>query len=123
MENDDGLASPLPGALLEDGSPRQSDMIPPSPEERGVLYGQLAGELWQVNKNRSELMNDMAAKLKRLPPVVLSLPEVPAFLVQVQKLAFFLGVAATMKFIEHAQSLDVERTQSDVPPEPPEAKR
>lgn len=57
--------------------------------------------------------------------MVRALPEVPAFLVHVQKLAFFLGVVAVLESLDAAlreeEPLLVGRDPSDVPPDSTEA--
>jgi hypothetical protein len=70
----------------------------------GEECGKIAQKLWDANKNHADLMNGMAAEIKGLPPVVLTLPEMPGFLVHVQKLAFFLGVTAVLSQIDAGES-------------------
>lgn len=65
--------------------------------------------------------NEPAERVTRLPPIVRSLPEMPAFLTSIQKQAFALGVVAAFEMVLQTMP-NVERSEAVDPTTPTEAK-
>lgn len=55
-----------------------------------------ADNLWRANKDNSEKVAIAAFQSHDLPPIVHSLPNVPAFLADLQRRSFYLGVMAVL---------------------------
>lgn len=70
-------------------------------------YREIAERLWTANKASAEAVAKIAFSRHSIPPAVASLPGMPAFLADLQKLSFMQGVASLMYALDHRDAAKV----------------